>query len=212
MHECNPYRQQIAEEGGKKLQEEKIQEAFARLPEVLKVRGYPNITKRATLDRELLEHRIQHFQQKGIVINTGRTHVNRNDIMRWVEFVFEREMGAYIEQIKVMSWFNFLVIVGTYEEQQQILGALLLYMDGKVIIAVHQETNLNNNPIGVMDTPLWIELVLVDLVLEIYFKYLFGRASRLVYASTSTSLNRFAHIRGCILMDMDKPLVTQLSA
>lgn len=96
------------------------------------------------------------------MINIGKLHVIRDDMRRWVEFIFEREIGAYVEQIKVLSKSNFLVIVGTYEEQQQILGASPLYMDRKIIVAMPWEMNLNKKPIKALDVPMWIDLISVD--------------------------------------------------
>lgn len=116
-----------------------------------------------------------------------------------------------MEQIKVLSCSNFLVIVGSYDERQQILGASPFYMDGKIIVGVPWETNLNKKPIGTSNFPVWIDLVLVDPMLEVYTNFLLGSARQLEYATTLARLRRFVHICGCVLMDvMDKPLATQI--
>lgn len=169
-----------------------------------------NVMKRATLDHVLLERRIQHLQRKGIVINTGRRHITRDDMTGWVHFIFEREMGAQAEWIKVISRTKFLVIVSSFEEQQKILRKLSLYMNGKILVAVPWATDLKLKPIGPNDTPIWIDLLSVDPLLEIYSNYLLNQVGRLVFANTFASLNRYANIHGCVLMDLDKPITTQV--
>lgn len=115
-----------------------------------------------------------------------------------------------MKKIKVLSCFNFLVIVESYDEQQQILGSSPLYMDSKVVVVVPWEIDLNMNPIGVLDVPMWIDLVSVDPMLEVYANYLLGRIGWLVYRATSANLSRFAHIRGCVLLDLEKPFAIQV--
>lgn len=53
--ESNPYKQWILEEGGQKLAEGKIHEAFEGLPKVSRVTRDQNMTKTATLDRTVLK-------------------------------------------------------------------------------------------------------------------------------------------------------------
>lgn len=43
-------------------------------------------------------------------------------MVSWVNLVFEYDMGATVDQIKVVSRYYFLVIFWNYDEQQQILG------------------------------------------------------------------------------------------
>lgn len=145
------------------------------------------MAKKATLDPSLLERRIHHLQCMGIVVNTGRLHVTRDGQMRWINLVFEQDYGAYIEQIKVLSRFNFLIIFGSFEEQQHIPSALPMYMNGKIVVALPWATNLKTKPIGPSDTPIWIDLMFVDPVLEIYSNYLLKGASCLIFAATLAS-------------------------
>lgn len=59
--ERNPYKQQIANKGDLKLPKDKIQEAFVGLVEIRRISGDMNMIKKATLDRTILEQRIQHL-------------------------------------------------------------------------------------------------------------------------------------------------------
>lgn len=70
------------------------------------------------------------------MVNTWKTHVTRDAMMRWVNLVFKQDFGALVDQIKFLTRFNFLVIVSLYEDQQRILGASPLYMYGNIVVAV----------------------------------------------------------------------------
>lgn len=70
------------------------------------------------------------------MVHTRRIHVDRDVMVSWVNLVFERNMGASIDQIKVISRYCFLVIVRSHEEQQRILSEFPLYMDGKIVAVV----------------------------------------------------------------------------
>lgn len=119
-------------------------------------------------------------------------------------------MGAAIEQIKALNWYYFLIVVRSFEDQQRILNASPLYMDGRIVSVVHWETDLNSKPIKPSDSPIWIDLMAMDPLLEIHANFLLKQVGRLVFASTSTSLNQYAHICGCVLVDMDRPIVGQV--
>lgn len=114
--------------------------------------------------------------------------------MRWENFVFERGMGACVEQIKVLSHLNFLVIVTSFEEQQRILSALPLYMDAHILVAILWAMDFKLKPIGSNNTLVWIDLMLVDPMLKISSNFMLNQAGRLVYVATSANLRNFAHI------------------
>lgn len=46
------------------------------------------ILKKATLDREVLAKWVKHMQHRGIIINTGRLHLDREDMMGWTNLIF----------------------------------------------------------------------------------------------------------------------------
>lgn len=74
------------------------------------------MTKKASLKGELIIKRIEHLQCQGIVVHTSKTHVDRDMMINWVNFVFKCEMGATVKQVKVLSKFYFLVIVRSFKK------------------------------------------------------------------------------------------------
>lgn len=81
----------------------------------------------------------------------GKTQLDKDAMVRWVNLVFERDMGVTIEHIKVLSRYYFLVIVCNHDKQQRILGKSLLYMDGRIVTVVPWDIDLNYQSIGPTD-------------------------------------------------------------
>lgn len=50
----------------------------------------------------------------------------------------------------------------------------------------------------------------MDPLLEIHAIYLLKQVGRLVFLSTLASLSKFANICGCVLLDLDKPVSSQV--
>lgn len=135
------------------------------------------------------------------MVHTGKIHIDREDMVNWVNLVFEYELGAMVEQIKVLSKFCFLVTTRSFEEQQHVLWVSSLYMEGRMVAVVPWERDLNSKPIGPTDLLVWIDLLAVDPLLEIHANYLLNKVGRFVFANTSASLSKFANIRGCVLLN-----------
>lgn len=58
----------------------------------------------------------------------------------------------------------------------------------------------------------WVDLLSVNLVVEIYSRLMLKQVGKFVYSLTLTSLSRFAHIRGCVLVELDNPLTDAVEA
>lgn len=80
--------------------------------------------------------------------------MGRDVMVNWVNLVFKHKMGALVEQIKWLTRFSFLVIVRSFEEQQQILYISLLYMDGRIFAVAPWDIDLNSKPIDPFDFPI----------------------------------------------------------
>lgn len=79
--ERNPYARQVAQDGDGKIPISLVKDALDEMPDPSPL-GLPGgILKKAMLDREVLAKRVKHLQRKGIVINTGWSHVDREVMM-----------------------------------------------------------------------------------------------------------------------------------
>lgn len=47
-----------------------------------------------------------------------------------------------------------------------------LYMEGQIVAVVQWERGLHSNPIGTSNTPMWVDLMTVDPLLEIHSIFL----------------------------------------
>lgn len=125
----NPYHCQLSGVNIEDLHSDYLKEAIFGLLAPTAFRERDWVTKKALLKSKLLLKRIKYRRIQGIVVHTGKTHIDRDDMVNWVNLVFKREMGATIEQIMVLSRYS-LVIFRSFDEQQRILEASPLYMDG----------------------------------------------------------------------------------
>lgn len=50
----------------------------------------------------------------------------------------------------------------------------------------------------------------MDPLLEIHTSFLLKQVGRFVFSSTAASLSKFSNIRGCVLLDLDKPVPSEI--
>lgn len=50
----------------------------------------------------------------------------------------------------------------------------------------------------------------MDPLSEIHATYLLKQVGRMVFSSTLVSLKKFANVRGCVLLDLDKPILGEV--
>lgn len=76
-----------------------------------------------------------------------------------------------------------------------------------MVAAVPWEKDLNSKPIGPNDLPMWIDLLAVDPLLEIHATFLLKQVGRMVFLA---SLSKFANIHGCVLLNLNNPVPSQV--
>lgn len=91
-----------------------MKEVLDGLPDPYPLELFGGISRKVVLDKEVLAKRVKHLQWRGIMINLGRLHINREVLLGWANLAFEDELGAMVEQVKVLSKFNFLMIVRSH--------------------------------------------------------------------------------------------------
>lgn len=63
------------------------------------------------------------------------------------------------------------------------------------------DIDLNTRPIGSSNIPVWIDLLVVDPLLQIHPRFLLKKVGQLVFSMTLASLRRFANIHGYVLLN-----------
>lgn len=65
-----------------------------------------------------------------------------------------------------------MIIVRSFDKQQRILGASLLYMDNLMIVALPWDAMASSYQMTKNSYPVWVDLISINLVVEIYANFL----------------------------------------
>lgn len=111
----NLYHSQLLGVNVDDIPQDNLKKAILGLPTPTAYQEEHWVTRRTLLKGDLLRKHIKHLQKQGIVIHTGKIHIDKDVMINWVDLVFEQDMGDVVEQVKVLSCYYFLVIVHSHE-------------------------------------------------------------------------------------------------
>lgn len=114
--------------------------------------------------------------------------------------------------MKLLSRFSFMIIVRSFDEQQRILGTSPLYMDVQMVVALPWEAIASSYKVTRNSYLVWVDLLSMNPIMEIYANSMLKQVGKFISSSTLAILSRFAHIKGCVLVELDKPIIDAVEA
>ncbi|CAM6083059.1 unnamed protein product [Calypogeia fissa] len=158
------------------------------------------------LDRNVIASRLLQLKQNAVVIYTADLTPPRDVMHEWVANSFGRKLGLGIEQVKTLSRHTFLVVLENNNAQQKLLADAPYYMQRRMILVTPWDPANNRDTCSQFHAPVWVDLLSVDPVLEVYANQLLGRVREVIYAATATARSQYSNIRGCVRVNFNQKL------
>ncbi|KAL3692312.1 hypothetical protein R1sor_005963 [Riccia sorocarpa] len=193
----------------KKMMRE-VTEAYKRLPDRT---GEPQVDDVEVYHKLDITAQIRIFKRKrivedcGVVFCTVDISPSRNGFQQWIYQEVEAKADVQIRHVKCLAPRHYLVLLHSPEDRAAVMINGPYYMKKRMIYTAEWEPGFNTKRILAKTMACWLDLLNVDPMLEGEGENMLGSLGTVLQWQTQM----FAHIRGCVLMDITKPLPTVLT-
>lgn len=114
----NPYDHNLDVDVGAHVSHDNLKASLTHLP---KVHEKPRTRMRVesmVVNKNIISSRLIHLQQRGVILYTVDFNPSRDGFKEWVYTKIEENLKISIEQIKVVTWYTFLVVVNKPMDQK----------------------------------------------------------------------------------------------
>lgn len=105
----------------------------------------------------------------------------------------EDNLKIFIEQIKIVTRYTFLVIVNKSADQKWLMDPFLK-MGNYMVLAMPWIAKFNANAMRIIKAHVWIDLPMLNPVFEYYANQLLAKVGTMIYMQTTKNMSRFLHI------------------
>ncbi|KAL3697780.1 hypothetical protein R1sor_011856 [Riccia sorocarpa] len=188
-------------------------EAFSKLPQLQIEQDDGEIEVEHVFDFSAqlrIQARKQHLEACGIVFCTVDMSPSRDSFCQWLYQEVESKSAVQIRHVKVLAPRHYLVCLWKTDDRDTVMASGPYYMKRRMVYTVHWEPGFDTTKTLAKKMAVWLDLQNVDPVIESEGKAMLATLGEVIQiAGTTTELEgKFAHVRGCVLMDMTKPLPT----
>ncbi|KAL3691827.1 hypothetical protein R1sor_005478 [Riccia sorocarpa] len=219
----------LSERDGEKIQDEaynqtrkwkkrvmkEVTDAFKLLPDLAEEVETEAIEVEHTFDFAA-QTRIQ-FQKRrgedyGIVFCTVDMSPSRDLFTQWLYQEVKNKTAVQTTHVKVLAPKHYLVLTRTTEDRDLVLAGGPYYMKRRMVYTTPWCPGFDTSKIISKQMACWLDLVNVDHCLEGEAENLLSSIGKVLQTAGKTEEgdSKFQNIRGCVLMDMSKPLPTVL--
>ncbi|KAL3675638.1 hypothetical protein R1sor_025586 [Riccia sorocarpa] len=148
----------------------------------------------------------------GVVFCTVDISPSRDTFTQWLYYEVENKTAVQISHVKVLAPRHYLVILHSMEARDAVLVGGPYYMRKRMIYTTPWEPGFDTHKVLAKKMAVWLDLFNVDPMMEGVGNSLLGSLGSVLQVTGTTEKmeGKFANIRGCVLMDMTKPLPSVL--
>ncbi|KAL3700872.1 hypothetical protein R1sor_018894 [Riccia sorocarpa] len=159
-----------------------------------------------------IQARKHKLEDCGIVFCTIDMSPSRDTFLQWLYSEVENKAAVQVRHVKVLAAKHYLVYTRSTEDRDLILASGPYYMRRRLIYTVPWEPGFDTSKALAKKMSVWLDLLNVDAMLEGEGKAMLSTLGQVIQMAgmTEAQEGKFQHIRGCILMDLSKPLPTVL--
>ncbi|KAL3675253.1 hypothetical protein R1sor_025201 [Riccia sorocarpa] len=158
------------------------------------------------LDSRLFAEGIKKMQQNSLVIHTVDLRVTMAYFERWAEVTLHQLLGVKVVSICQLDPFCFHVQVDSGTAKAHIFANSPLKMGNKTVFSLPWDTRFSTKDLKSRAVPVWLELYNVHPGLMRFGLNMLRKIGPIIYAAKNTETQRINIVRGCVLMDLSKPL------
>ncbi|KAL3701001.1 hypothetical protein R1sor_019023 [Riccia sorocarpa] len=149
----------------------------------------------------------------GVVFCTVDMAPSRDGFQQWLYQEVEAKAAVQVRHVKCLAPRHYLVLLYTPEDRDAVLVSGPYYMKKRMIYTAEWEPGFDTKKILAKKMACWLDLLNVDPMLEGEGESMLGSLGQVLQMAGTNEAKegKFAHVRGCVLMDMTKPLPTVLT-
>ncbi|KAL3696150.1 hypothetical protein R1sor_010226 [Riccia sorocarpa] len=189
-------------------------------------RKLPDRTGEPTIDEVIVRHsfdfdaqvRIQadkrRWEDCGVVFCTLDMSPSRDTFTQWIYQEVENRAAVQVQHVKILAARHYLILLNSMEARDLVLTSGPYYMRRRMIYTTPWEPGFDTSKVLAKKMACWLDLMEVDPMLEMEGQNMLSALGEVLQTAgiTKQGAGKFAHIRGCVLLDMSKPLPTVLVA
>ncbi|KAL3699506.1 hypothetical protein R1sor_017528 [Riccia sorocarpa] len=144
----------------------------------------------------------------GVVFCTVDMSPSRDAFTQWVYQEVENKAAVQISHIKVLAHRHYLVLTRNLEDRDAILTGGPYYMKRRMVYTTPWSPGFDTTKILSKKMACWLDLINVDHFMEGESENLLSSLGHVLQMAgvNDKGEGKFQNIRGCVLMDMSKPL------
>ncbi|CAM6117306.1 unnamed protein product [Calypogeia fissa] len=192
-------------DAGTQLAEDEMRAALAHLKKFRKTVLEGCNVEKLLGDSRVIAGRIAFMKERGVILNTMDLNPSRDSLMQWINQSIIPRLGVNFIQVKVLARSHYLLMMNSSADRLRFLATTPLYMDSRLVVALPWEPTLDATNLATRFVPLWVDLVDVHPVLEMYATQMMERVGKVVYSTIQTAMSGYMNIQGCVLCDIQKP-------
>ncbi|KAL3676799.1 hypothetical protein R1sor_026747 [Riccia sorocarpa] len=188
-----------------------ITEAFAKIQEFPgEPEGEEVIVEHHFNTEEQLKIHAQkrRLEDCGVVFCTVDISPSRDSFTQWLYQEVENKTAVQVSHVKVLAPRHYLVVLHSMEARDSVLVGGPYYLRKRMIYTTPWEPGFDTHKVLAKKMAVWLDLLNVDPMMEGVGPTLLGSMGSVLQVAgvTEKQEGKFANIRGCVLMDMTKPL------
>ncbi|KAL3682542.1 hypothetical protein R1sor_000564 [Riccia sorocarpa] len=163
-------------------------------------------TETLYLDSKLFAEGIRQLQNNSLIIHTVDLRVTMAYFEKWTEQTIHQLLGVNIVSICQLDPFCFHIVVDSGKAKAHIFANSPLKMGTKMVFPLPWDTRFSTRDLKSRAVPVWLELFDVHPGLLKFGINMLMKIGPIIYAAKNTETQRINIVRGCVLMDLSKPL------
>ncbi|KAL3685162.1 hypothetical protein R1sor_003184 [Riccia sorocarpa] len=185
-----------------------VRELLSAVDDIIEISGKGGevATETLYLNSKVFAEGIRSLQNNSLVIHTVDLRVSLAYLERWVEITIHQLLGVKVASICQLDPYCFHVTVDSRKSRAHIFANSPLRMGNKMVFPLPWDTKFSTRDLKSRAVPVWLELSNVHPGLMNFGLNMLRKIGPIIYAAKNVETQRVNIIRGCVLMDLSKPL------
>ncbi|KAL3676017.1 hypothetical protein R1sor_025965 [Riccia sorocarpa] len=158
------------------------------------------------IDPHFLVASTRHLKETSLVIYTMDLQVSFGYVEKWADTVMRQTLGVQVLSVCSLSRNCFHICLESSQAQNHVFANTSFYMGESMVYALPWNPRFNPRELKTRSVPLWVELPEVLPNCVAYGLKMLNSLGVLLYASKNCETQHTNLIKGCVLMDISKPL------
>ncbi|KAL3698179.1 hypothetical protein R1sor_012255 [Riccia sorocarpa] len=161
----------------------------------------------------IIANRKRRLEECGVVFCTVDISPSRDAFCTWIQQEVAEKTKVQIKHVRILAARHYLVVLHSLVDRDTVLAGGPYYLRRRMVYTTPWEPGFDTSKVLAKKMACWLDLVDVDPLLEGESWNLLATLGEVIQCAGMTEHHesKFANIRGCVLIDMTKPLCTILT-